>query len=149
MIVYNAIGCKHCLQVIESLHRHDFRTCSCGSVSVDGGNEYLRRLYNSPNDYYELSIDSEQPFEIVRQFAYRTGYGKLGTPDYGTFRRTILNEMTDDHLQAALDYVYLTHGYNRHWSLLLEEKLYRSEREIYIPENLLENTSNLLLETNV
>ena len=35
-IIRNAIRCNHCGDVIESVHRHDFRTCRCGCVSVDG-----------------------------------------------------------------------------------------------------------------
>ena len=35
-------------------HRHDFKWCSCKSVAVDGGLEYLRRLGNM-EDFEELS----------------------------------------------------------------------------------------------
>lgn len=42
-IVRNAVKCKSCGDVVESTHRHDFRACGCGSVSVDGGTDYLRR----------------------------------------------------------------------------------------------------------
>ena len=28
--------------VIESIHRYDFKTCKCGRASVDGGHDYLR-----------------------------------------------------------------------------------------------------------
>ena len=31
-----------CGDVVESKHRHDFVTCSCGESFVDGGNDYLR-----------------------------------------------------------------------------------------------------------
>lgn len=31
--------------MIESKHRHDFVTCSCGASSVDGGKVYLRRAF--------------------------------------------------------------------------------------------------------
>ena len=60
----NAIKCNHCGEIIESTYRHDFRTCSCGTVSVDGGKDYLRRCFkNSPDDYTDLSeyeeVDSE------------------------------------------------------------------------------------------
>lgn len=51
-IIRNAIRCNHCGDVIESVHRHDFRTCRCGCVSVDGGHDYLRRCSaNGPEDY--------------------------------------------------------------------------------------------------
>lgn len=52
----NAIKCNHCGDVIESKHGHDFKTCSCGTVSVDGGKMYCRRCFmNSPKDFEELS----------------------------------------------------------------------------------------------
>lgn len=57
IIIKNAIQCKHCGDIIESTHLHDYKTCSCGSVSVDGGHSYLRRCFkNSPEDFTELSI---------------------------------------------------------------------------------------------
>jgi hypothetical protein len=52
----NAIQCVHCGDVIESRHRHDFVTCSCGCCSVDGGTDYLRRGFvNSRDDFIDLS----------------------------------------------------------------------------------------------
>ena len=40
----NAARCKRCQDVIESKHVHDFVTCTCGAISVDGGKCYLRRV---------------------------------------------------------------------------------------------------------
>lgn len=55
-ILRNAIKCNLCGDVIESKGRHDYVTCSCGAVAVDGGHSYLRRTFtNSPKDYTELS----------------------------------------------------------------------------------------------
>jgi hypothetical protein len=50
----NAVQCKLCSQTIESKHRHDFVTCPCGNVSVDGGLDYTRRAFRSL-DWIELS----------------------------------------------------------------------------------------------
>ena len=50
----NRIKCKKCGDIIESYNVHDFKWCSCKSVAVDGGREYLRRL-GYPEDYEELS----------------------------------------------------------------------------------------------
>ena len=47
VILVNAVECMECLQTIESTYRHDFVTCSCGNVSVDGGHNYLRRVGSS------------------------------------------------------------------------------------------------------
>lgn len=55
-IVINKIQCNHCGDIIVSQHRNDFKSCKCGCVAVDGGNEYLRRTFaNSTNDFTELS----------------------------------------------------------------------------------------------
>ena len=53
-IVKNEIKCEHCNDIIESTNTHDFKTCSCGMVSVDGGYDYLRRCGNR-EDWEELS----------------------------------------------------------------------------------------------
>ena len=53
-IIKNAIKCKHCGDIIESTHRHDFVFCKCGKVAVDGGHEYLKRVFQtSPEDDFE------------------------------------------------------------------------------------------------
>ena len=44
MIIQNAVTCLACGDFIVSKHRHDFVTCTCGAVSVDGGQSYLRRV---------------------------------------------------------------------------------------------------------
>jgi len=41
------LKCLLCRDVIESKYRHDFVTCSCGNVSVDGGNDYLKVSYKT------------------------------------------------------------------------------------------------------
>ncbi len=55
-IYSNKIKCRYCGDVIESTYTHDFRTCKCGKVSVDGGLSYLKRSCEKPNDYFDLSI---------------------------------------------------------------------------------------------
>lgn len=47
VIVSNKAHCLLCDTVIESTHGHDFKTCPCGNLSVDGGKNYLRRAYSS------------------------------------------------------------------------------------------------------
>ena len=55
-IITNRVKCNICGDIIESWHRHDFKTCSCGNVSVDGGLDYLKRSYRKGQDSYtELS----------------------------------------------------------------------------------------------
>lgn len=53
-ITKNAIRCNKCGDVIESVNVHDFKWCSCQSVAVDGGHDYLRRVGN-PDDFTDIS----------------------------------------------------------------------------------------------
>jgi len=39
----NLAKCLICEDVIESLYRHDFVSCSCGNIFTDGGREYIRQ----------------------------------------------------------------------------------------------------------
>ena len=55
MIIRNMIQCKKCGDIIESVTVHDFKTCSCGACSVDGGHDYLRRCAEDWDDVIELS----------------------------------------------------------------------------------------------
>lgn len=42
-IISNKAKCTLCGHIVESKHIHDFRSCSCGNIHVDGGLEYLKR----------------------------------------------------------------------------------------------------------
>jgi hypothetical protein len=52
----NAARCKQCHTVIESKHRHDFVTCECGSIAVDGGLDYIRWI-GKLEDFEDLSSE--------------------------------------------------------------------------------------------
>ena len=54
-IISNKIKCKKWGDIIESKSTNDDKKCSCGSVAVDGGRDYLKRIGNE-EDYEELSI---------------------------------------------------------------------------------------------
>lgn len=58
-IVKNAAKCLKCGDIIESIHRHDYVTCSCGNISVDGGTDYLRRGFKEPDTWIDCSISEE------------------------------------------------------------------------------------------
>ena len=49
MIIQNAVTCLTCGDFIYSGHRHHFNTCTCGAISVDGGQDYLRRVGSIEN----------------------------------------------------------------------------------------------------
>lgn len=49
------IKCKKCGDIIQSMHRHNFVRCKCGSIFIDGGSEYVRMGWPSgePEDWIE------------------------------------------------------------------------------------------------
>ena len=59
-IIRNRARCLLCGDIIESRNRHDFVTCSCGALSVDGGLCYIRRAFVNADDYEELSEFEEE-----------------------------------------------------------------------------------------
>lgn len=54
----NAAKCNKCQDVICSDNRHDFKTCKCGNLSVDGGSWYAKRCFKGGEDSYENMIES-------------------------------------------------------------------------------------------
>jgi len=42
MMKVNAIKCPKCKDTIFSRARHDFRSCSCDNIFIDGGFDYIR-----------------------------------------------------------------------------------------------------------
>lgn len=52
-----AIKCNMCGDVIVSKHRHDFVTCSCQAVSLDGGGDPYVRILGEPDNWEEVDID--------------------------------------------------------------------------------------------
>jgi HD-like signal output (HDOD) protein len=81
MIVQNAVNCLSCGDFIVSKHRHDFVTCTCGAISVDGGQEYLRRVGDFGN---AVDLSWCLPDELYRacaeaaEEAHNTGRNKFG-----------------------------------------------------------------------
>jgi len=56
-VIRNSARCLDCNTEIESTHRHDFKWCACGNLAVDGGKDYLRRLFQNSARYVDTSIE--------------------------------------------------------------------------------------------
>lgn len=65
-IARNRAKCLVCGDVIESKHRHDFVTCSCGNLSVDGGKDYLKRSYK--DDRWEDKSEMKNALKDLLDF---------------------------------------------------------------------------------
>jgi hypothetical protein len=81
MIVENAVTCKKCDDFIVSKHRHDFVTCSCGTISADGGQVFRRRvgdLEQYLDHSWEIPDEVYNDCANVVQKAMDTGRNKFG-----------------------------------------------------------------------
>jgi predicted class III extradiol MEMO1 family dioxygenase len=62
-LIRSIYQCKECGDIIESKHRHDFTTCQCGNLSIDGGLDYTRIIYDKENSWIDLSEYKEEENE--------------------------------------------------------------------------------------
>ena len=66
-IIINRIKCAHCGDILVSNNRNDLKFCSCKKVGIDGGREYLRRIFDDKFDYFDLSesIKIDEDYIVV------------------------------------------------------------------------------------
>jgi len=101
-IIQNAAYCKICNEIVVSKERHDFETCNCTSISVDGGTYYVRRSVKDVNLYEELVLTVNSTFdEIINKLVWGTR-GKEGNVKLHYF---LIKSLDINHLQAILDNV--------------------------------------------
>ena len=62
-VITNKAMCKLCGDIIESKNRHDYVTCKCGQISVDGGTAYIKRSARNLSNIIELSDTYEKEVE--------------------------------------------------------------------------------------
>ena len=101
ILILNRVLCLLCDDLIISKHGHDFVMCSCGSVGVDGGNNYQRRIGEDYN-MIDLSIYSDK-FEDFREYLR---WGKNYDENMVYLDQTEwvpIKDMTTGHIQAILD----------------------------------------------
>ena len=120
-LICNKAKCNLCGDVIISFHSHDFKYCSCGSVSVDGGRDYARRLFKSIDSFTELSVYSDDDFSLIRENLYRGSRGKnedqpltyICLKDIDNeYLSAIINYMEDMNQQDSIDYQCYINEYN-------------------------------------
>jgi len=127
-IILNRIRCVHCNDTIISYHVHDYKTCICGIVSVDGGTEYLKRGFQIATDYVDSSLYDDEPFEIIRENFH---WGTLGKDGKSPMWITI-SKMTNAHLNNILRDIRQGASWIR--KLFMRELEYRKKNKIFIEE---------------
>jgi len=126
--------------ILTSYHRHDFNSHTDKNglmYFVDGGLSYQRTsFYEEPDKkHINLSVYSDQPFEIIRQNFHRGSYGKLNDEP---LHWITLNNMSDNHLNNVIEYnknkIYLETNDQFFTNLYLLELEYRKINNISVKD---------------
>lgn len=67
MIEQKGIKCPSCEDEIYSNSRHDFVSCSCGEVFIDGGFDYIRVGFTSKRPIDISRTLDEKPVRYFRE----------------------------------------------------------------------------------
>lgn len=96
MILKNSAICNNCNQEIVSRHKHDYITCSCGQLSIDGGSSYLKR---NSNHYVDTSLSSNDDFDKIRN---EFEWGTKGIDGKQPLQYIKLKDMEATHIESIL-----------------------------------------------
>ena len=120
-LIYNAIKCLECNEVLVSYTPHDYKTCSCPNAAmVDGGTMYERYGATDLDKIEKLFIYADDDFEIVRKYAVR---GSRGVDGKQPLTYIPICDIKDDYLWAILEYG----GADWHLDLIRKEIKYRED----------------------
>ena len=101
--------------ILRSLNRHHYQTyldANGKEYMVDGGTDYLRRNVHDDAPYEELSIYSDDSFDVIRRSLHWGTYGPKGDQ---AKRYVPMADMSDDHIRAILDTQPQVQGALRQW----------------------------------
>lgn len=56
----NRAKCKLCGDIIESVHNHDYISCKCGEIAVDGGQQYCRCSAKSWDNFIRVNDEGNE-----------------------------------------------------------------------------------------
>lgn len=86
----SCIECPKCGDLIYSRAHHDYHSCSCGDIAIDGGLEYIRvawktarpthhiRYVNATkNDLYQDWNNRENKFGIIKKLTQKRKSSKV------------------------------------------------------------------------
>lgn len=130
-LVYNAVKCLKCGEILESLFGYDYKRCKCENhTMVDGGLEWGRYGGVDLKKVKLLHVYLWEDFEKVREYAYRLHKDEKNPLPIR------LKNMDPYWLEAAIDWEITHRGnkFNKNLILMIREKQYRNEKEITTAE---------------
>ena len=122
-LVYNAVKCLSCGEVLVSYHRHDYKTCSCqNGTAVDGGVSYQRYGGKDLGLVESLAVYDDAPFEVIREYLHRGGRGEDGKQE---LKYVALKDINDDWLENLIKYEEELRPNNPYLKFYKQEKEWR------------------------
>jgi hypothetical protein len=98
-LILNQVKCNICNDIITSKHRHDYVSCTCGNLHIDGGLDYAKRSFKTP-DFTDMSIYADEgDISNIRNYFTWASYGKNGDEPK---HYILLRELTTGHIKAIL-----------------------------------------------
>lgn len=126
-LVVNRATCLLCGTIVTSKTTHDFVSCKCGSLSVDGGQYYTRRLFKSRDDFKELSLYEDSPWEDVRMALTR---GSRGVDGKQPLTWIPLCDIDDSYLHSLIEYCGQLEQNDINYWAYCKEREYRNTLEV-------------------
>lgn len=96
----NRAKCKLCEETIESKHQHDYVTCKCGEISLDGGNAYH---HCRATDWNNLIYLDEEDNELIMK---REEGGKLPAGEDKSINKITYLPPPREEMLRMLDEMY-------------------------------------------
>lgn len=56
----NRAKCKLCKDVLESFHQHDYVSCKCGEIGIDGGNHSFKASAKDWKNFLRIADDDTE-----------------------------------------------------------------------------------------
>ena len=103
--------CLKCKSIIYSRSNRDYRSCDCGSVTVDGGFERTRTIFKDEKLFISIQLDGDK---LLRQIlAYDYNYRNDRAKDFpeGYCGKFILTSRSNKSFYSEL----ITNGFEEVW----------------------------------
>lgn len=103
LLFTSAVLCKKCGAILFSRAIHDYRTCPCGEVSIDGGFDYCKLSYKKEEDFMLFKIAF--PKNITKKLLHddwnnnKNNHGLYKIGEYPTYiQKGLLEEVRKENL---------------------------------------------------
>lgn len=117
-LLVNRAQCPDCGDIVVSKHRHDYVSCKCGQMARDGGTDYIR----GAGRQISMNLFDTDDHSEIRAWFYRGSRGEDGRQP---LQWILLKDMTNEHLEATIEYNKAIGVYVAFYNVYVNEQEYR------------------------